>query len=118
MLQGAPPEAPGQQAPSSPFGGYGSWIPILLVLVIFYMVLVLPERKKQKKRQAMLGALKKGDKVMTSGGLYGQVAQVTNEVVVLQVADGVRLRFARVAIQTVVTEEPGEKPAEAETAKG
>jgi len=104
------PQAPAE-APAAPGFLAGPWVPILLVLVIFYFVLILPERKKQKQRQQMLSALKKGDRVMTSSGIYGTVVQASNEVVVLQVADGVRMRFARAAIQAVIPEET-ELPAE------
>ena len=93
---------PETQAP----GGPGSFlVPMVLIIGIFYVVLFLPERKKQKKRKEMLEAMKKGDRVMTSSGLYGSVTQIQDDVVVLQVADGVRLRFNRVAIQQVLTEE-------------
>ena len=91
-----------QTAPSTP--GFMNWIPILLILAIFYVVLIMPERKKQKQRQQMLDALQKGDQVLTSSGIYGTVVQSTKDQVVLQVADNVRLRFARAAIQTVQTE--------------
>jgi preprotein translocase subunit YajC len=102
---GAPPAG---QAPSGgPFGM--SWIPLLLVFAIFYFIMILPERKKQKKRAAMLAAMKKGDRVMTSGGLYGTVAQVADDAIVLQVADGVRLRFNRAAIQTIEADGADEK---------
>ena len=91
-------------------GGAGSFlIPMILIIGIFYVVLFLPERKKQKKRKEMLDAMKKGDRVMTSSGLYGNVAQIQDDVVVLQVADGVRLRFNRVAIQQVLTEDEPQK---------
>jgi preprotein translocase subunit YajC len=102
---GAPPAG---QAPSG--GAFGmSWVPLLLVFAIFYFIMILPERKKQKKRAAMLAAMKKGDRVMTSGGLYGTVAQVADDAIVLQVADGVRLRFNRSAIQTIEDEAASEK---------
>ena len=113
-----PATTPDGTGPSSGSGlgsSLGSWIPILLVLGIFYVVLILPERKKQKKRQSMLDTIKKGDRVMTSGGIYGTVVQAANDVMVLQVADNVRMRFARAAIQSVVTEEPSEKASEVES---
>lgn len=86
-------------------GGLFQFIPLLLVGVLFFVLLILPERKKQKQRQAMLGALKKGDRVMTTAGMFGTVVSLSEEVVVLQVADGVRLRFTRQAVQSVVDEE-------------
>jgi len=64
-----------------------------------------PERKQRKKREAMLGTLKKGDKVMTTGGMFATVAGIQDDVVTLQVAEGVRMRFTRQAVQTIVSEE-------------
>lgn len=102
-------------------GGINFLIPTLLIVGIFYFVLILPERRKQKQRQTMIDAMKKGDKVMTSSGIYGSVAQIQEEVVVLQVADGVRMRFNRAAIQNVLTDdksEKAEKPEKVESVKG
>lgn len=92
-------------APASSPSGLFQFIPLLLVGVLFFVLLILPERKKQKQRQAMLGALKKGDRVMLTSGMFGTVVSLSEEVVVLQVADGVRLRFTRQAVQSVVDEE-------------
>ena len=83
----------------------GPLFPLLLVGALFFFLLILPERKKQKQRQKMLDALKKGDRVMTSSGIYGTVVTTTAEVAVLQVADNVRLRFSRAAIQSVIEAE-------------
>jgi len=110
--QTAPPPKGEQKgdtkAPGNPLGGF--LVPMLLIFAIFYFVLIMPERKKQRARQALLGGVKKGDKVMTTSGLYGTVAQVQEDVVTLQVADGVRLRFSRQAIQNVLSEESKETP--------
>ena len=101
-----PPTGTGTPEGTGSPGGFGmQFVPILIILGIFYLLLIRPERKKQKVRAAMLAAMKKGDRVMTSGGLYGTIAQVADDAVVLQVADGVRLRFNRAAIQTIETEE-------------
>ena len=80
-------------------------IPIVAVGALFFFLLILPERKKQKQRKKMLDALKKGDRVMTSSGIFGTVVTATTEVAVLQVADNVRLRFSRTAIQSVIEAE-------------
>ncbi len=78
------------------------FVPMLLIGVIFWVVLISPERKARKKREATLNALKKNDKVMTTSGIFGVVAQVKDDVVTVQVADGVRLRFSKQAIQDVM----------------
>jgi len=83
----------------------GMAVPMLLCLVVFWVFMIGPERKQRKKRDEMLKALKKGDEVVTSSGLYGSVVQVQDGVVTLQVADGVRMRFALSSIGSVTQPE-------------
>jgi len=73
-------------------------IPFALVLAIFYFVILLPMKKKQKKVQEFLDALKAGDKVVTTGGLFGSIARITDQVVQLQVAPNVRVEVSKAAI--------------------
>jgi preprotein translocase subunit YajC len=73
-------------------------IPFALVLAIFYFVILLPMKKKQQKVQAFLEALKTGDKIVTTGGLYGSIAKITDQVVQLQVAPNVRVDISKAAI--------------------
>jgi preprotein translocase subunit YajC len=74
------------------------FVPILLIFAIFYFLLLAPMRKRQKQHQALLAALKRGDKVVTNGGLLGEIAAVEDRVVHLKLADNVRVRVARSAI--------------------
>jgi preprotein translocase subunit YajC len=87
---------------AAPPGGTPSpWlqlIPFALILGIFYFVMVLPMRKRQQKVQAFLGALKIGDKVITSGGIYGSITRLSDESVQLQIANNVRIEVSRPAI--------------------
>ena len=103
-----PPAEGGEEAPPSGLFGNDMWILIIAVIGIFYFVMIAPEKKNRKKREDMLGAMKKGDKIMTTSGMYGAIAQVQEDVVTVQVADGVRLRFSRTAIQTVIADEAEE----------
>jgi len=73
-------------------------IPFALVLAIFYFVILLPMRKKQKKVQEFLDALKLGDKVVTTGGLFGSIAKISDQVIQLQVAPNVRVDISKAAI--------------------
>jgi preprotein translocase subunit YajC len=73
-------------------------IPFALVLAIFYFVILLPMKRKQKKVQEFLDALKVGDKVVTTGGLFGSIAKMGDQVVQLQVAPNVRVEISRAAI--------------------
>jgi preprotein translocase subunit YajC len=74
------------------------FIPFVLVLAIFYFVILLPMKRRQKKVDEFLTALKVGDKVVTSGGLYGTIARVEERSVQLQIAPNVRVEIARTAI--------------------
>jgi preprotein translocase subunit YajC len=72
--------------------------PMFLIFALFYVLMIVPSRKRQKALQQLLENLKKGDRVVTSGGLYGEVAAVTDGMVVLKVADNVKVRVAKSAI--------------------
>lgn len=82
--------------PASPLAS--GWVPIVLIGAIFWFVVIAPERKQRREREAMLAALKKGDEVLTTGGQLGKITQIQDDVVTVQVADGVRVRFLRSAI--------------------
>lgn len=73
-------------------------IPFALVLAIFYFVILMPMKKRQKKVQEFLSALKVGDRIITSGGIYGSITKVNEQSVQLQVSQNVRLEVARSAI--------------------
>jgi preprotein translocase subunit YajC len=75
-----------------------SLLPIVLIMAIFFFLVILPMRKRQSKIQAFLAALKTGDKVITSGGIYGTVTRVDEQSLQLQIADKVRIDVARNAI--------------------
>lgn len=77
-------------------------LPILAIFAIFYFVVIGPANKQRKKTEEMLAALKKGDRVMTSGGIFGTVHAVESDVVQLRIADNVRVRVARSAITSLV----------------
>ncbi|UNK19870.1 preprotein translocase subunit YajC [Paenibacillus sp. N3/727] len=85
-------------APTQGGGIVGLILPFVLMFVIFYFLLIRPQQKKQKTRNAMLGALKKGDKVVTIGGLHGTIMEITDDVVVLKVNDVTKLTFDRSSI--------------------
>jgi preprotein translocase subunit YajC len=73
-------------------------IPFALVLAIFYFIILLPMKKRQKKVQEFLGALKVGDRVITSGGLYGAITKLNDQSLQLQIAPNVRVEVARHAV--------------------
>ena len=90
MAMGAPPQ-----------GGAPAWVqfvPFALVLGIFYFVILLPMKRKQQKVDSFLSALKVGDRVVTSGGIYGSITELSDQAVQLQIAEKVRVRISRNAI--------------------
>lgn len=86
-------------------GGMLGFLPLVLVFIIFYFLLIRPQQKKAKEHQEMLSRLKKNDEVMTSGGIYGKVVALAENVVTVEVAPNVRLRVQRPHIASVVTGE-------------
>ena len=107
-LQAETAAPPAGAEPKPGFLGGNFLVPMVLIVGIFYFILIRPEKRKQQERDRLLKGIKKGDKVMTTSGMYGSVAAVQDDVVTLQVAEGVRLRFSRAAIQSVV--ESGSEP--------
>ena len=81
-----------------------SMLPILLIFVIFYFFIIRPQNKKQKETDRMIAALKKGDKVITIGGIHGTVVQTKEKTVIVKVDDNAKLEFLRSAIATVVVQ--------------
>ncbi len=80
-------------------------LPIAAIFLVFYFLVIAPANKQKKKTQEMLGSLKKGDRVVTSGGIYGTVQGVEPEVVYLKIAENVKVKVARSAITGVMTGE-------------
>lgn len=108
----------GAQQAAGTAGLAGSFIPLLLIIVIFYFFLIRPQNKKQKETEKMLNALKKGDKVITIGGIHGVVSAVKEHTVVIKVDDNCKIEFNRSAISTVeLSDEEKAKLEEAAAAK-
>jgi len=78
---------------------------MIIVMGIFYVMLIVPQQRQRKKTQAMLAALKNGDKVVTSSGIYGTVNGIDGDTVILKIADQVKIRILRSAIAQVEAEE-------------
>lgn len=80
-------------------------LPILAIGLVFYFLVIAPANKQRRKTESMLSSLKKGDRVVTSGGIYGTVQGVEAEVVYLKIADNVKIKLARSAITGIVAGE-------------
>lgn len=77
-------------------------LPLLIVFVVFYFFLIRPQQGQQRQHREMLGRLKKGDRVLTRGGLYGVILEVKDKDLMLELAQNVRVRADRSAVQTIV----------------
>ncbi len=82
-----------------------------LVFVIFYFFIIRPQNKKQKNTEKMISAIKKGDKIITIGGIHGEVSSTKETTVIVKVDDTCKLEFSRSAIANVVLDEKAEKSA-------
>ncbi len=82
-------------------GGIGAFIPLILMFAIFYFLLIRPQQKKAKAHRELVSALRKGDKVVSSGGLHGVVTGLTDEVVTMEIAPKVRVKVSRGSISGV-----------------
>jgi preprotein translocase subunit YajC len=89
-----------QQAGSSA-GMFTGFLPIILIIGIFYLLIYRPMRRRQKALETMIAGLKNGDKVITSGGVYGTVAGIRDHSVLLKVADQVKIEVAKASISSL-----------------
>ncbi|MFQ6067221.1 MAG: preprotein translocase subunit YajC [bacterium] len=94
----------GQVAPGAG-GMFGALMPLILIFVIFYFLLIMPQRRKQKEHQEMVRNLKKGDKVITTGGIYGTITRLKKSYVEIEVANQIRLRVQRTCVSQLRREE-------------
>jgi len=92
------------QADTPASGGFDimSFLPFIAIILVFYFLLIRPQNKKRKETEKMLSALKKGDKIVTIGGLYGTIQNVKETTVIIKVDDNVKLEFLRSAISSVI----------------
>jgi preprotein translocase subunit YajC len=110
-ILGAAPNGTGTTGNSSALlmaqssGGIVAFLPLVLIMVIFYLLLILPAQRRQKKTAEMQQALKNGDKVLTSGGIYGTVTGLEDNAVLLRIAEQVKIRVARTAIVEIAQAE-------------
>jgi len=91
-------------AMAPPQGGGGAdssliaFLPMILIFAVFYFLLIRPQQKKAKEHKMMIDELKKGDAIITQGGLYGKIVSVSDNVVTLEIADKVRVKISRAHI--------------------
>ena len=82
-----------------------TWAPAILMVALLYFLLLRPQKKEQKRRTAMLDSLRKGDRIVTIGGLYGTLTEIQERIVKLEIADHVEIEMARSSIHANITQE-------------
>ncbi|CAN5488737.1 hypothetical protein BH10BAC5_BH10BAC5_26570 [soil metagenome] len=91
-----------QQAPGDIGSILSSLVPFLLIIVIFYFLILRPQQKKAKERTALLAGVKKGDKVITAGGVYATVEGLEDNVALIKIAEGVKIKVDKTSITTIL----------------
>ena len=76
-------------------GGFSAFVPLILMFAVFYFLLIRPQQKKQKANREMIANLKKGDRIITSGGIYGRITAVNDNALTVEIADKVRVKIVR-----------------------
>lgn len=90
-------------------GGLGAFLPLILIFVVFYFFMIRPQNKKQKEIQKARAALKAGDRVVTSGGIYGKIREVKEDSFIIEISDNVRIRVEKSAVFAAVEARPTEE---------
>jgi preprotein translocase subunit YajC len=79
-------------------GGFSAFIPLILMFAIFYFLLIRPQQKKAREHKEMISSLKKGDRVVSSGGLHGVITGITDDIVTMEIAPKVRVKVSRSSV--------------------
>ena len=107
-------QAEGQAASG---GGLTSFLPLILIFVIFYFLLIRPQKQKQKKLRSQVEAMKVGDKVITAGGIHGLVTNVKKQSVSVKVDNNVKIEFEKGSVATVISKNSSAESAPAPAAE-
>ena len=83
-------------------GGLGAFLPLIIIFAIFYFLLIRPQQKKAKQHKQLLSELRKGDKVISSGGLHGVITGMSDEVLTVEISPKVRVKISRGSISGVI----------------
>jgi preprotein translocase subunit YajC len=92
-------------------GGFAGLVPLILMFVIFYFLLIRPQQKKTKEHREMIGNLKKGDRIITAGGLHGRVTGVSDSTLTVEIAEKVRVKVNRASVSGLAQSAPAVQPA-------
>ncbi|MGI6037577.1 MAG: preprotein translocase subunit YajC [Limnochordia bacterium] len=81
--------------------GLAQFTPFIFMMIVFYFLLIRPQQQQQKRRQELLASLKRGDKVITVGGIHGEITELRDDVITLRIAENVDIRVSRAGISVV-----------------
>jgi preprotein translocase subunit YajC len=98
-------------------GGFGGLIPIILMFVIFYFLLIRPQQKRNKEHKEMITGLKKGDRIITSGGIYGRITGLDEATLTVEIADKVRVKVVRANVSALASSAAAAAPPKKEKDK-
>lgn len=90
--------AAGPAAGAGGLGQLGSFLPLILIFVVFYFLLIRPQQKQAKQHQAFLNDLKKGNRIITKGGIFGEIVAIKDAILTLEIAENIQIRVSRDAI--------------------
>ena len=99
----------GAPASGSGGGGLGFFLPLIAIFLIFYALIIRPQQKQQKEQKKMVAAIKKGDHIVTTGGIHGRVTGVTEDLLTLEVADRVRIKLNKSNVGSRLASGDGDK---------
>ena len=89
------------------FSSYGTWIWLIILAVAFYFLLIRPQRTRTKKAQELMGNLKRGDEIVTIGGIYGRIKDVREDTIIITIAGGVDIKITKSAIAKTISSAQG-----------
>ena len=90
-------------------GLYSMLLPMILIIVVFYFFMIRPQMKRQKELQKFRSSLQKGDKVVTTGGLYGRIDEIKDNIIVLEIAPNIKVRIDKSVVLKDITDAPVQK---------
>jgi preprotein translocase subunit YajC len=91
------------QAPASGGSGWSQILPLILIMGVFYVFMIMPQMRKQKKQRSFLESVKKGDHVVTTGGMHGRIASISDTTISLETESGNRIKIEKAAISLEMT---------------
>lgn len=91
-----------QQAPGGMESILSSIVPFLLIILIFYFLILRPQQKRQKERLKLLESMKKGDKIVSAGGIHGTIEGIEDKTLLVKIADNVKVKMERSAVSTII----------------